>query len=285
MDFFRGKTITLIHSTKPGTGTDARGRLLASYLGEYTGAMVVVKHEPGADGLEGVNYTYRAKPDGLTMCAIAAGSLIPLGVLGLSHLEYKLEELNYIGYISYPLCYAIWVKPDSLYNSVKDSLDGKVITGFGDASKIVTAIAGSEADGGLLNFYPGLKYAEKGLIKPLLIVGSKRNEALSGIPAITELVPLSKEQRELLAGFEAMPIGTPIFGPPGMPEDRLKFLREVFVKIMNREDFRKEVKEESGVWGGYLSGEEIAEAVEAMIKDRALYQRLYSLVERYLIET
>jgi tripartite-type tricarboxylate transporter receptor subunit TctC len=37
-------------------------------------------------------------------------------------------------------------------------------------------------------------------------------------------------------------MGRPMFGPPGVPAERLNLLREAFAKTMNDEQFRAEVK-------------------------------------------
>ena len=44
----------------------------------------------------------------------------------------------------------------------------------------------------------------------------------------------------VLLGADDM--GRPMFGPPGMPADRLRALRDAFVKTMHDEQFRAEVK-------------------------------------------
>jgi len=44
----------------------------------------------------------------------------------------------------------------------------------------------------------------------------------------------------VLLGADDM--GRPMFGPPGLPADRLKLLREAFAKTMSDEQFRAEVK-------------------------------------------
>jgi len=312
MDFYKGQAITLISSTGLGTGTDVRARLFASHLSEYTGARVIVENMSAHGSLEGANHTYKANPDGLTLCAIAAGALVPISVLGLPGAEYKLNELSYIGLIRYLHCMAIWVGRDGFCNSVKDlqqakglrfgsstpaahlsqgaalaidilGLDGKVFAGFENPALISEAIAINEADAVLESVYPGLKYAEKGQIKPLFIMGSQRNKALPGIPAITELASLSKEQKDLLAAFEAIPHGTPFFGPPGLPKDILEFLRQAFEHIVGQEDFRKQNEKESGSpWSGHLSGEKLAGEIRIMMKDQATYQMLYQLVKKYL---
>src|SRR4051794_6821592 len=55
---FRGKTVTLIIGFAAGGGTDAFGRLAASYLGTYLrgSPTVVVRNMPGADGVTAMNY-------------------------------------------------------------------------------------------------------------------------------------------------------------------------------------------------------------------------------------
>jgi len=308
MDFYQGQTITLINLTGPGTGTDVRGRLFAARFGEYTGTSVTVKNETSREGLQNA---FKAVPDGLTLWAMAAGGLMPRGVLGLIGADNRLTELSYVGMIGYPLCYVLWVKPEGRYGSEKDlkgakglkfastragsvlsqgnalsieilNLDGKIMPNFGEASEIAAVIARGDADCGVLNFYPGLKFAEKGLIKPLIVVGSKRNAALPGIETITELASLSQEQKGMLNAFEMMPIGTPIFGPPGIPEDRLKFLRQAFTRVMDRKDFRSELEKESGVWDEPLKGEEATERVQTLMKDRSIYQKLYRLEQKHI---
>jgi tripartite-type tricarboxylate transporter receptor subunit TctC len=44
----------------------------------------------------------------------------------------------------------------------------------------------------------------------------------------------------VLLGADDM--GRPMFGPPGIPADRLKILRDAFAKTMQDEQFRAEVK-------------------------------------------
>ena len=236
---------------------------------------------------------------------------MPRGVLGLMGADNRLTELSYVGMIGYPLCYVLWVKPEGRYGSVDDlkaakglkfastragsvlsqgnalsidilNLEGKIMPNFGEASEISVTIANGDADCGVLNFYPGLKFAEKGLIRPLVVVDSKRNEALPGIETITELAFLSRDQKGMLNAFERMPIVTPIFGPPGIPGDRLNFLRQSFMKVMECEDFRTELEKESGVWDEPLNGEEATERVQILMNDKSIYQELFRLEQKHL---
>lgn len=73
---FQGKTVTMIVGYAAGGGTDAFGRLTASFLGNYLpgSPAVVVRNVPGANGLVAMNYfVQQVVPDGYTI-ATASGT-------------------------------------------------------------------------------------------------------------------------------------------------------------------------------------------------------------------
>jgi tripartite-type tricarboxylate transporter receptor subunit TctC len=78
---FRGKTVTMIIGFAAGGGTDAFGRLAASFLGTYLpGApTVVVRNMPGADGITAMNYlVQQVVPDGYTITTASSTTADPL---------------------------------------------------------------------------------------------------------------------------------------------------------------------------------------------------------------
>ena len=78
---FQGKAISMIVGSAPGGGTDAYGRLVASFLGNYLpGApSIIVRNVPGADGITAMNYMVdQAAPDGTTITAAANTTADPL---------------------------------------------------------------------------------------------------------------------------------------------------------------------------------------------------------------
>jgi tripartite-type tricarboxylate transporter receptor subunit TctC len=67
---FQGKTIKMIVGFAAGGGTDAAGRIIASYLGKHLpgGPTVIVQNTPGADGMTAMNFlVQQSSPDGLTI--------------------------------------------------------------------------------------------------------------------------------------------------------------------------------------------------------------------------
>ncbi len=78
---FQDKTITLIVGSASGGGTDAYGRVVASFLGKYLPGSpnIVVRNVPGADGVVAMNYMLQqVTPDGLTIIANANTVADPL---------------------------------------------------------------------------------------------------------------------------------------------------------------------------------------------------------------
>jgi hypothetical protein len=78
---FRGKTVTMIIGFAAGGGTDAFGRLAASFLGTYLpgSPTIVVRNMPGADGVTAMNYlVQQVAPDGYTITTASSTTADPL---------------------------------------------------------------------------------------------------------------------------------------------------------------------------------------------------------------
>jgi tripartite-type tricarboxylate transporter receptor subunit TctC len=78
---FAGKTVTMMIGYAPGGGTDASGRVIASFLDKYLpgSPTVVVRNMPGADGMTAANYfVQQVAPDGLTILMCSSTTADPL---------------------------------------------------------------------------------------------------------------------------------------------------------------------------------------------------------------
>jgi tripartite-type tricarboxylate transporter receptor subunit TctC len=89
-------------------------------------------------------------------------------------------------------------------------------------------------------------WRKTGFVHHMFQSGSKRDARLPQTPTIFEIMDKYKTAESgrrlatVLLGADDM--GRPMFGPPGMPADRLKILRDAFAKTMADEQFRAEVK-------------------------------------------
>jgi tripartite-type tricarboxylate transporter receptor subunit TctC len=87
---FQGKTVNMIIGFPPGGGTDAYGRLVATFLGTHLpgSPTVVVRNVPGADGVTAMNYmVQQVAPDGLTVTTTANTTADPL--------NYRKPQVHY----------------------------------------------------------------------------------------------------------------------------------------------------------------------------------------------
>ena len=72
-DFYRGKTIVLVHGRSSGGSGDFRARSVGPFLQKYIPGNPTIAHEymDGAGGRKAANYIYNsARPDGLTIGSV-----------------------------------------------------------------------------------------------------------------------------------------------------------------------------------------------------------------------
>jgi tripartite-type tricarboxylate transporter receptor subunit TctC len=78
---FKGQAVTMIIGSAPGGGTDASGRIIATFLARYLPGKpsLIVRNVPGAEGITAMNYVaQQAKPDGLTIVMGSASVADPM---------------------------------------------------------------------------------------------------------------------------------------------------------------------------------------------------------------
>ena len=83
-DFYRGKTITIIHGRSAGGSGDFRVRAVAPFLQKYIpgNPTIVHEHMDGAGGRKAANHIFNtARPDGLTIGSVGSGVVVS-AVLG-----------------------------------------------------------------------------------------------------------------------------------------------------------------------------------------------------------
>ena len=72
---FPSKSIVMVVTQGPGSGSDVMGRLLAGYLTPLLGQPVVVENRVGASGIIGHQSVMRAQPDGYTILFTSTAGL------------------------------------------------------------------------------------------------------------------------------------------------------------------------------------------------------------------
>lgn len=263
-EFYRDRQVKLVVGTGAGGGYDAYARLLARHIVKYLpGTKLVVQNMAGAAGLSAINHTYNlAERDGSYMAD--APSTMPLyPLLDGTNAKFDAIKLNWLGSISRAtsVCVAWHSAPfktlqDAIARPMRLSSTGstgwrtimprvynivggtkfEIITGYSTGNDLL-AIERGEVDGGCIT-WDALTSTRSDWIKEkkltyLAQMGLKPLEALKDIPMgidrITE--PTSREATELILSQQET--GRPYVMPPGVPAERVDFMRAAFLKTMS----------------------------------------------------
>ena len=122
--FYENKSLEVTTTGSIGSEDDLLARLIATRLRAQTGSGVVVNNRRGAGGMEGMNYVYSAKRDGLTLGVTASAPFVSNKVLDEPVAVYDISEFSYIMSVGRQPVY-FFVSPDGPYQSVDDIKAGK----------------------------------------------------------------------------------------------------------------------------------------------------------------
>lgn len=278
----------------------------------------VVQNMTGGGSMIAANYVYGvAKPDGLTLGVVSPAMYIEQ-VTGKREVQYDWFKFSFIGspektdrifYIrsdfgvktledmrtvaETPKCGSTGIGSSAYYfpRLLQETFGLKLmlVPGYPGAADVNLAIEKGEVhcfSGTVQAFFgsePGRTWAKSGFARVLVQGGVKRDPRMGSVPTLWELMDKNKSNEiyRRLAKILLIPddMGRPLFGPPAMPADRLKMLRDGFNKMMNDPELIAEAKKK-GLDAAPMSGEDL----EAMIKDAGVpspdvIQRLKPLMD------
>jgi tripartite-type tricarboxylate transporter receptor subunit TctC len=155
-----------------------------------------------------------------------------------------------------PKCGATGVTgPDSfLPKLMQDTVGAKfnIVTGYPGGQDIDLAVERGEIHcraftiEAFFGREPYHTWRKNNFVRNLFQTSAKRDERLPHVPTVAELMDQYKtpESGRRLARvlLTAGDMGRPMLGPPGMPADRLKILRDAYAKTMNDPQLQAEVK-------------------------------------------
>ncbi len=251
--FYKGKTVRFVVGVGVGGGFDAYARMIAPYLGKALDATIVVENQLGAGGLVALNRISTAQPDGLSLM-IVNGTPAALGqLLDQQNVRYDLTKLEHLGVIAaYPW---VWlVGNHTPVKSVADAkgvklrwggvgptdgpadgaritchalkLDCQVVMGYKGSADIALAMERGEMDAMYVSDSSAAQYVKSGQARAVAAMGDKRSELLPDTPTIFESMKPDDEQRWWLEfRMSINDLGRILVTTPGVPADRLEFLR------------------------------------------------------------
>ena len=264
----------------------------------------VVQNMPGAGHVIAVNYLYTGiKPDGLTIIGSVIPSLYLNQLIGRSEIQFDWSKFSWIGspargssqmYMRAdspyktieevrtakepPKCGATGVTgPDSYFPKLLQETVGakfQIVTGYPGGTDIDLGVERGEIHcraftiEAFFGREPYHTWRKTNFVHHMFQSGSKRDARLPNTPTIFEIMEKYKTPEAgrrlatVLLGADDM--GRPMFGPPGMPADRLKTLRDAFVKTMADEQFRAEVKKRNYEFDP-VGGEELEKLAKEVV--------------------
>lgn len=249
-DTFPDRPIRLIVPYAPGGAMDGTARLLATQLQESMKQTVVVENKPGASGMIGVDFMRRSEPDGYTI-------LIDTMAIGvnptLNNAKYDpIADFTPISQVM-AMPYALAVNANSGMKTLGDLLaklkanPGKLNSATsGTGSQLATVAFRTESGTkfeiipypgggpGLLSVMAGdceMVIMDMANIAPFITSGKLTGLVVS-MPNRSEITPNVPSAPEAgLPGFEVS-AWFGIFGPKGIPQDRLEYLNAEIRKAL-----------------------------------------------------
>ena len=280
---------------------------------------IVVQNMPGAGTVIAANYVYNvAKPDGLTLGLINPAIYIDQ-LLGSKEVKFDWPKFSWIGSPE-RIDQVLFIRTDIPYKTLdelrnatdpprcaslaraglgyflpkllEEGLGVKLhmVLGYGGGGEMNLAIEKGEVQcrAGTVSAYVGREptrtWIKNGFVHALAQSGAKRYPKLPDVPTIYELMEKYKTpdatKRLAKVLLSSGDLGRPFVGPPGMPAERIKVLREAFTKAMNDPALLADANKRK--WDlDLLSGEELeAVSKDIMVQPPEVIERMKKLLEK-----
>jgi tripartite-type tricarboxylate transporter receptor subunit TctC len=272
----------------------------------------LVQNMAGGGSIVAANHVYSvAKPDGLTLGFVSPTIYIEQ-LAGRKEIQHDWLKFSHVGSPE-STARIFYIRADSGYKTIEDLRKAaeppkcgatgvgtasyywpklladtfgfklNVVPGYPGAADVNLAIEKGEMHcwGGTVQNYfgtePSRTWAKTGFVRVLAQGGQKRDPRLSDVPTIWELMDKHKtdEATRGLAKVLLAPddLGRSLFGPAGVPSDRVKVLRDGFMRMMNDPDVVAEARKK-GLEPSPISGDEIERLVKELVQPPEVIQRM-----------
>lgn len=276
-DFYRGKNVNVLIGVAVGGEYDLHARLVSRYLGKYIpgNPAVVPQNMTGAGGLKMANYLYEVAPRDGTNIGMLANTFPAMQAAGVKGVMFDAGKFNWIGSIC-PTVETMTVWKTTGVQSIEDARKKEVIagaTGRGAITYMFPAMlnefAGTKFK--IVTGYPGgndvnlaMERGEVGarnntwsswkVTKPMwlankditiIVQAGPKAADLPNVPSVEDVIPDPDNRQVVELLVSGTRLGRPLATTPGVPEERVKALREAFDAVMKDPDFLKEAANSS----------------------------------------
>ncbi len=276
-EFYKKKGMVLHIGYGVGGGYDAYSRAFATHLGRHIPGNPKIRpqNRPGAGSMRLANELYNVLPqDGSAIGMISRST--PAEVLfGNKLAKFDPTKFNWIGSTNNEVSVCVSWHTTGIDTLEKALHGGMLVGGTGSGSetstfpKVINNVLGANLR--LIYGYPtgtasnlamergevqgrcswswssvkttNAHWLKEKKINLLLQMSTSRHPELTklGVPWVMDLAKDERSRKILTLIFAAQAMGRPIVAPPGVPEHRVKLLRDAFDATMKDERFLKEI--------------------------------------------
>lgn len=316
--FYSGRQIKLFVGGGAGGGYDFYARLIGPYLSKHLpgNPTILVQGMPGAGGIIAANHLYSRAPRDGTEIGIV-GRVVgthPLLNPKDTAVKYDARKFNWIGTPLQEVGLLI-VRGASVVNTLNDLkvhkltiagtapsappsfyptmmnkvLDTKfqVVSGYASLQEALLAVERGETDGYMASSASAAlrdriaPWMKEGKVKLVAQIGVAKDPRNGNVPLILELADTAVERQLMETILAQQVMAWPFVAPPGLPDDRVKALRDAFDATMKDPAFLAEAAktrtEIDPVGGTKLH--ELLDQIYTMPKD--ILDRLHSLSAKH----
>jgi tripartite-type tricarboxylate transporter receptor subunit TctC len=275
--FYAGKTVRLVVGYTPGGGYDTYARLLAAHIGKNIPGTptVIVENMDGAGSLKAANYLFTTAPKDGTVFGTFGRGLPASELLGDTDVAFKSTQFNWMGSMNDEVSVCV-VRSDSATKTFQDALTNPVRigatgpdddtgffprflngligakfdlkVGYPGGNDVNLAIERGEVDGRCGFSWSSLvstrqNWLDQKFITLLVQMSlNKHPDIPSSVPLIMEYMKTDEQKQLAEVVFSRQTMGRPYAIPPGVPEARLRALRDAFDKTMKDPGFLEDAK-------------------------------------------
>lgn len=260
---YPNRPITFIVPFAPGGLSDVPGRILAAEMQTRIGQPVVVENKPGASGVAGASYVWRANPDGYTLLVNALADVQNLHYLSVPYDPVK--DFALIGMVTDGPPLILIVNANEPYKSVAELVayskanPNKVSFGtsgpatspaiavtqlnnlaninivevpYRGSAPAAAAVAAGEVQGGFAFYANARALSDSGRVRALAVTSPKRLANWPEVPTMEELAYPGFYH----AGFVGLA------APANTPAPVIAFLNKQLNEAIHSESFKKRIE-------------------------------------------
>lgn len=272
VDFYKGKTFTVLIGVSAGGEYDLHARVVARHIGKHIpgNPSVVPQNMTGAAGVTMTNYLYNVAPKDGTYIGMIQNGMPISQVLGTPNLKFDTGQFQWIGSITATVeTLALWhtagaktieearQKEISIGSTGRGTITTtfprlmnefagtrfRIISGYPGGNDINLAMQRGEV-GGRNNTWSSWKVTKRDWLAnkeiAILAYAGPQPKDLPGVPNLEDLAKTDDDKRIIALLLSGTKLGRPLAAMPGVPADRVAALRRAFMATMNDPEFRKD---------------------------------------------